>query len=427
MRSTIERRFLLGCALLLSLLPGVVLAQSTIALEGATIYTDPKTKLENATVVIKDGKINAVGTTVTVPADAKRIDAKGMVITAGLIDSATNLGLSEVALVSSTNEGSFGAKTPIHAAYRVTDGYNPRSMVIPVARVSGVTSVVAAPSGGLISGSSAWMSLADGGSVSSLTVQSPLAMYATLGEGSLGVADGSRGVALEKLREVFDDALQYSKNKAAFDKNQTREYSASRLDLEALLPVLQGRQPLAVYVDRASDIEAALKLANEFKLKLVIIGGAEAWMVAKEIALAKAAVILSPTHNLPDSFDRTNIRDDSAKLLYEAGVSFALSSMAEGSDVRKLRQEAGTAVSHGLPWDAALSAITQAPGDIFGVKGRGILEVGAAADLVVWSGDPLELSTQAVRVFCNGVEQPKETHQTELLKRYRTLPAKYGP
>jgi imidazolonepropionase-like amidohydrolase len=410
--------------MLAALMPSALVAQETIALEGATIYIDAKTKLENATIIIQNGIVNAIGATVTVPANAKRINAKGTVITPGLIDAATNLGLSEVAQVSSTNEGQFGGRNVIHAAYRSTDGYNPNSMTIPIARTGGVTSIIAAPSGGLISGSSSWMSLASKGTVSSLTIQSPLAVYATLGEGSLGAGDGTRGVVLERLREVLDDAAQYAKKKDAFEKNQTREFSASRLDLEALLPVVQGRIPLAIYAERSSDIEGAMRLAAEFKLKLIIVGGTESWMLAKELAAAKVSVILNPTENLPTSFDKINARDDAAKVLFEAGVSFAISTMSESSNVRKLRQEAGTAVSNGLSWEAAFASITRGPAEIFGLKGRGTLELGAPADLVVWSGDPLELSSRALRVFCDGVEQPKENHQSALLQRYRTLPAK---
>jgi imidazolonepropionase-like amidohydrolase len=409
--------------ILLALVPSALFAQETIALEGATIYIDAKTKLENATIVIQNGTVNAIGATVTVPANAKRINAKGMVITPGLVDASTNLGLSEVAQVGSTNEGQFGRKL-IHAAYRVTDGYNPDSMAIPIARTGGVTSVVAAPSGGLLAGTSAWMSLASKGTVASLTIQSPLAMYASIGEGSVGAGDGARGVILERLREALDDAVQYSKNKAAFEKNQTREYSASRLDLEALLPVVQGKMPLAVYAERSSDIEGAMKVAAEFKIKLIIVGGTESWMLAKELAAAKVSVILNPTDNLPDSFDKINVRDDVAKLLSDAGVNFAISTRSESSNVRKLRQEAGTAVSYGLSWEAAFNSITRGPAEIFGLKGRGSLELGAPADLVVWSGDPLELSSRVLQVFCDGIEQPKENHQSALLTRYRTLPAK---
>jgi imidazolonepropionase-like amidohydrolase len=409
----------------LAALPAAALAQGVVAIENATVYADPKTKIEGATVVIKDGVISAIGPGVAVPAGATRIDGKGKIVTAGLIDSASQLGLSEVALVPETVEGVFGSgRRPVHAAYRVLDGYNPSSIAIPVARTGGVTAVGAMPAGGLVAGAAAMMSLKAGEGAEALAISPSLAMVAALGEGSLGSADGSRGVAVEELRELLDDAAQYAKRKDAFEKNQTRPFAASRLDLEALIPVVQGRLPLAVRVGRAADIRVALKLAQDLKLKLVILGGAEAWQLAPELARAKVPVVLDPTANLPDSFDVIHVRDDGAKILAEAGVPVVISTLGEAADVRRLRQYAGIAVSHGLSWEAAFAAITKTPAEAFGLKGRGSLEAGAAADLVVWSGDPLELSSRAERVFIGGVEQPSETHQSLLLKRYKAPGAK---
>lgn len=408
--------------LVLSLTAPAAQAEEIWAIEGATVYKDAKTRLEGATVLIRGGKIAAVGSAVNIPAEAKRIDARGMVVTAGLVDALTTLGLSEVSAVGDTNEGNFRGKSPIHAAYRVTDGYNPASVAIPIARTGGVTSVVSAPRGGLLSGSSAFFSLADGLDVSLLAVKTPLAMHATLGRDVLSSAEGSRGVALETLRELFDDTLQYQKRRDAFEKNQTRSFSASRLDLEALIPVVQGRLPLVVNVNRASDILTVVRLAKEYKLKVVIAGGAEAWRVASDLAQAKIPVLLDPTANLPFSFDSLYIREDAHKILVEAGVPVAISTLGSATDVRQLRQLAGIAVSQGLSWEDALRAITQTPLEIFGIEDRGTVEVGKVADLVLWSGDPLELSSRPVQVFCGGVSQSLETHQSLLLKRYKTLP-----
>ena len=407
---------------------GVALASppaqaDVVAITGAKVHVAPGKTLDTATVVLRDGKISAVGAKVTAPAGARVVDGAGMVVTAGFVESMTTVGMVEVGAVSETVEGSFGGagSDSIHAAYRVTDGYNPSSIGIPVARTGGITSVVAIPRGGLIAGTSAWISLADAIDVDDVTVKAPLAMYARLGRSAMGTAKGSRGAALEFLREVFDDAAQYATNKRAFDRNQTRDYVARRLDLAALTPVLRGRVPLVVTVHRAADILAATRLARDLKIRLVIAGGTEAWRVADKLAAAKIPVILDPTSNLPSNFDRVHVRDDNAARLRKAGVVVAISRLGNGADARTIRQLAGVAVGFGMSWDDALAAVTTAPASIFGIRDRGTIAVGSAADVVVWSGDPFELSSRPLHVFIGGVEQSLETHQSKLLKRYRTL------
>jgi imidazolonepropionase-like amidohydrolase len=399
-------------------------AADVIAIEGATVHTAPGTVLEDATVVIRDGTIAAVGAGVAVPKDATRIDGKGKIVTAGFVEPHTTLGLVEVGAVSSTVEGRFGGGNgddTVHAAYRVTDGYNPASVSIPIARTGGITSAVSVPLGGRVAGTSAWLSLADAVDIDDVTVKTSAAMHTVLGERSLGTAKGSRGLAVENLRELLDDAAQYRKNKRSYERNQTRKYAAGRLDLEALVPVLAGRVPLVVSADRASDILAAVKLGKELKLRVVIAGGTEAWRVAEALAKAKVPVILDPTRNLPSSFDRVHVRDDAPKLLRDAGVQVAISTLGDAANARTLRQLCGVAVAFGMPWDDALAAVTTVPAAMFGTTDRGELKKGAAADVVVWSGDPFELSSRAEHVFIGGVEQSLETRQTRLLERYRRM------
>jgi imidazolonepropionase-like amidohydrolase len=404
-------------------LTGATATAQTIAIENATIHTEPGKKIENATIVIRNGRIRAVGKKVVIPAGATRIDGKGKQVTAGLVETSSRLGLVEVDLVRSTNEGSFKpgktTRAAVHAAYRVTDGYNPRSIAIPIARTGGITSAVVTPTGGLVSGTSAWVSLAD--RVGKTTVKTPAAMYVTLGRNSRASAAGSRGLAIKRLRELLDDALLYARRKAAFDRNQSRKLAANRLDLAALIPVARGRVPLVARVHRAADIRAILRVATRRKLRLVIEGGTEAWMLAKELAAAKVPVILDPTSNLPGSFDRIHVRNDAAKRLAAAGVDVAVSTLGDWPNTRTLRQRAGVAVAYGLPWKDALAAVTTIPAKIFGIKDRGRIKVGAVADVVVWSGDPLELSTRATHVLVNGREQSLQTRQTRLFQRYRVL------
>ena len=412
------RAFVLAAALL----AGASAARPQgLAIEGATIVGDGGRRLEGATLWVENGKIGSIGDSVAIPSGARRIDGKGTVVTAGLADAWTTLGLVEIDLVAPTVEGDFkpDASGGIHAAYRVIDGYNPASVAIPIARAGGVTAVVAAPRGGLVSGTSAFLRLADGATVERATIAAPLAMHVTLGEHSLAAVEGSRGRAIERLRELLDDAAQLAARRESFERNQTRPFAASRLDLEALKPVLDGRIPLAVSVHRASDIRAALALAREHRVRLVIVGGTEAWLVGEELAKARVPVIVNPAKNLPSSFEQLNVRDDVATLLRKQGVDVALCTCGEQTNVRTLRQVAGIAVSFGMKWEDALAAITSVPTAIFGLKERGTLAAGAAADLVVWSGDPLELSSRPLHVFIDGVEQPLKTRQTLLLDRYR--------
>lgn len=399
-------------------------AAEVVAIEGAKVHVAPGKVLESATVVLRGGKIAAVGPNAAVPKGARRIDGKDKVVTAGFVEPYSRVGMVEVNAVDTTVEGRFASTSSddaVHAAYRVTDGYNPASVGVPIARTGGITSVVAVPRGALIAGVSSWISLADAVDVADVTVAQTAAMHTVMGEDSVGSADGSRGVAVEKLRELLDDADQYRKNKRGYDRNQSRKLAAERLDLEALEPVLRGQTRLVINADRASDILAALALADEAKLKITIAGGVEAWRVADDLAKAKVPVILDPTNNLPGSFDRVHVRDDAPKLLRDAGVDVAISTLGDAANARTLRQLCGVAVSFGMSWDDALASVTTVPAAIYGVTDRGTVSKGSAADVVVWSGDPFELSTKAEHVFVGGVEQSLETRQTRLLKRYRKL------
>jgi imidazolonepropionase-like amidohydrolase len=395
----------------------------TIAIEGATVWTAPGAKLDAATVVIVDGTITAVGAGVTVPAGATRIDGKGKTVTAGLIEAVSQLGLVEVEQESSSVDGRFDTTpTEIHAAFRASDAYDARSTAGPVARAGGLTSAIVVPVGGLVSGQAAWVSLADAAATPAPVVD-PVAMFASLGPGA--VASGSRGKAIEQLRELLDDVATYRANRGAYDRNQSRRLAAARLDLEALIPVLQGTLPLILHADSEPDLRAALRLARERRLRLVIVGGTEAWRVADELAKAKVPVILDPTRNLPDDLVGADVRDDLATVLDKAGVTVGISTIGGTWNLRQLRQLAGVAVANGLPWDKALAAITTVPATVFGAKGgtaRGAIKKGAAGDVVVWSGDPLELSSSAEVVIVGGVVQPTETHQTKLRDRYKQVP-----
>jgi imidazolonepropionase-like amidohydrolase len=270
----------------------------------------------------------------------------------------------------------------------------------------------------------AWVTLADRAEGDKAIIKAPLAMYASLGEQATPASQGSRGMATLRLRELLDDAVQYARRRGNYERNQTRRFAASRLDLEALVPVVRGTVPLVVRAHRATDIRAALRIARELRLRIIVEGGTEAWMVAEELARARVPVLLNPIENLPASFERVHVRDDAPAVLASAGVAVAISPFGGQAASRTVRQMAGIAVANGLPHEQALAAITSIPAAAFGVR-RGTLERGQVADLVVWTGDPLELSSRAERVVIAGVEQPLGSRQVDLRNRYRALvPAK---
>jgi imidazolonepropionase-like amidohydrolase len=248
-------------------------------------------------------------------------------------------------------------------------------------------------------------------------------MYASLAAAGRATAFGARGGALLRLRELFDDVRQYARRREDFERNQMRKVAASRLDLEALVPVVEGRLPLVVEAHRASDIEAALRLARDERLKIVLSGCDEGWLLAADIAAAGVPAIVSVLGNLPRSFEALAAHLENAARLHRAGVAIAISPRERGDHAsRTLRLEAGNAVAHGLPWEAALTAVTAAPAAVFGVADtHGTIAPRRSADVVVWSGDPFEPLTRPRHVFIAGREIPPRSRQTELRDRYRNL------
>jgi imidazolonepropionase-like amidohydrolase len=232
----------------------------------------------------------------------------------------------------------------------------------------------------------------DGATIEAMRVKSPAAMVADLSEGAKEAGGGSRAGVAQRLRRVFNDALEYARRGAAYQRAQNEQLAASAADLEALLPVLRGQLPLIAVANRRSDIETALRIAREYKLRLILAGAAEGWMIANEIAAAGVPVVVEPLANIP-TFDALGIRYENAVLLTKGGVKVALLETAT-ENTRNLRQQAGNAVATGMTWDQALRAVTLTPAEALGVADRyGSLEAGKVANVVVWSGDPFEFST----------------------------------
>jgi imidazolonepropionase-like amidohydrolase len=416
----------LAVAVALSALLTTPCAAQTIAITGGKVYPVSGPPIENGTVLITNGRIAAVGANVAIPAGAQRIDATGKIVTPGFVNSSTQLGVQEVSAVNDTRDMSARGKDNIAASFTVWEGLNPNSVMLAPARKEGITSFVIIPTGGLVSGQAALVDVVPG-TTTDMILRAPVAMVAEVGDPQ-SVGLGSRGEIIVKLRELLDDARFFQAHRDAFDRAQTRPFAASRLDLQALIPVVEGRLPLLITVDRASDIDAAMRLAREYNVKLMIGGGAEAWMMADKLAAARIPVLTGAMNNIPAGFAALGQRQENAALLRKAGVQVALIGNAGGGDeeafnVRNLKQEAGNAVSYGMAWDDALRAVTLAPAEFFGAADRvGSLQPGREGNVVVWSGDPFEFTTRAEHVFVRGVEYHDKTRQDMLIERYRNLP-----
>lgn len=397
-------------------LSGAPLHAATIAITNATIYTaDQAGVISSGTLVMRDGKIIALGQHVTVPADATLIDGTGQTLTPGFFAPMSTLGVVEVEGVDESDDHSNGNKR-YSAALDMIDAFNPNSTRIPIARVDGVTRAMVAPEskkgGSAISGQGMVISL---GTSPNWLVKPQAAMFAQFGEQGAGL-NGNRASAVLALREAFEEARDAGKKKDGSHPDPL----LTSLDIAALRPVLAGKTPLVMSANRASDITAAMALANKYKFKLIIEGGAEAWVVATQLAKQKVTVILDPESFLPSHFESLGSRADNARLLQQAGVSIAFSSGGTASqNTRNLRQLAGNAINAGVEPQIALAAITLNPAKMLGLeKQLGSLVVGKTADVVVWNGDPFELASYPNAVFIDGERMPSNTRQTALRDRY---------
>jgi len=405
--------------LFLLALPAAAFAE-TVAITGGKVVTGgPAGTIDGGTVLIQDGKIRAMGRDVAIPAGARRIDATGKVVTSGFMDSLSRLGLVEVGAVEETVD-TRTQRDEITAAFNVADAVNPRSIVMATNRIEGLTRAVVAPapSTSLIAGQGVVIHLGGDLAGGDFLLRTPVAMFGVLNRNFGG---GSRAATMLRLREILHDAREYARDRKAYEQGEMRELEVSRLDLEALQPVIRGELPLVLVVNRASDIQAALRLGKEEKLKLILAGVGEGWVVADEIAAAKVPVLLTPLNNLPGSFDVMGATLENAARLHKAGVTFAFMSSA-AHEAYSIRQGAGNAVANGLPWDAALAALTTVPARLWGIEDSyGSLEPGKDADVVVWTGDPLEVTTWATEVFIRGKQMPIMSRQLELRDRYKDV------
>jgi imidazolonepropionase-like amidohydrolase len=423
----------------------------TVAIVNARLETMSKSgSIAVGTLLMTDGRIAAVGASVSVPDDARVIDAKGEVVTPGFIAPSTNVTVNEVNLVPEARDDAGGNHTS--AGFDIQYGVNPNSTLIRVGRQSGVTQAVVTPLAGrstagagdddaealegggdgassdpaLFAGQAAVVRLDDNDP--DPVVKARIAVALDLGEAGASHAGGSRASTIVLAKSDFDDARHFAANRAAYNRGETRAYGLSRVNLEALVPVVEGKTPLLIRVDRASDIRQALRLAHEEKVQIILEGVQEGWMVADEIARAHVPVLVDPQNDLPADFESLGARLDNAARLQAAGVVVAIKAKRDFNSLRPIRLNAGTAVSYGLPYEAALAAITINPARIWGIADRvGSLEVGKDADVVIWNGDPLETRSWPLAVFIRGIEQPDTSRRLELRDRYMKADDGYPP
>lgn len=415
---------LLGVAALALAAPAMA---QTVAITNARIAAGTgAAPVDGGTVVIRDGRIVSVGRGAA-PAGAQVVDAQGRWVTPGLIGGFTRLGLLDVDAVDDSNDTE-AEDSPFSAAIDVAPAINPRSVNLPINRIDGITRAVVAPAPGqdsVFSGQGAIITLADASDV----VMRPRAFqFVEIGDRGADLAGGSRGAAFTALRAGLREALDIGRTRGQFNPGSDTGAVYNKIDIEALVPVVQGRMPLLVHAERASDIERLIELRREFPaLKLILVGVTEGWMVADKLAAARVPVIASALNNLPVSFERLGATQSNVGRMVNAGVKVALGMIddEDGRQIRLLPQHAGNLVAVGrLPGgvgvtpEQALSLMTKAPAEIFGLTDLGTLEPGKRADVVIWDGDPLELASAPVAVMIDGKQVPLTSRQTKLRDRY---------
>jgi imidazolonepropionase-like amidohydrolase len=381
--------------------------------------------LPDGDVLIQNGKIAQVGQNLPVTPETKVIDAKGKPVTPGLMVSWTQLGILEIDLVSEGNDTT--PNTAFEgAAFDVADAVNPASSLIPVARIRGITRSLTTPAdcGDVFCGTSAVIDLGKGPDLIDKRQAGMIAVLEPVG----GTGQkNSRPDIWTKFRETLDDAREYWAQRGGYHRpGGSRDQRSNRVDLEALGPVIQGQEPLLVHVERAQTIRQVVQYAQANKIKLVILGGAEAWRVADVLAAAHVPVVIDNNKNLPANFAELGSTLKNAARLDAAGVTVVFMPQygATSHYARTITQIAGNAVANGMKWEHALAAITKNPAEIFGIGNYGTLEPGKDGDVVIWDGDPLDVTSAPTAVFIKGEQMPMTSRQTELRDRYRDLAKK---
>ncbi len=449
-----KRALLLAAALI----AGPASAQD-LAITNATVALgDGSAPIQGGTVVVQGGRIVAAGAGVVAPAGVPVIDGAGKWVTPGLFATVTDLGLWDSQGVEESNDTS-ASKSPFNAALDVAPAINPDAQSIKIAREGGVTRASVTPDTGasIFAGQGA---LIDLGADPRAVTRARAFQFVNLGESGGKLAGGSRTAAQALFRNALREARDFGgqadgRGRPATTKSGTAAPIAdtgddipldprlgagggergtdvllTHFDAAALVPVVDGRQPLYVAVERAADIRSALALKREFpRLDMVLVGATEGWLVARDIAAAHVPVIAMALNDLPARFEKLAATQSNIGRMKAAGVTVAIGMFGGDNQPRYAPQEAGNLVAvarlpgaSGLTWGEALAAITSVPAAISGMGGKaGVLKAGAVGDVVIWDGDPLELSSAPTKVFIDGVEQPLDNHQSRLKQRYQNL------
>jgi imidazolonepropionase-like amidohydrolase len=402
----------------------------TFAIVNARIVTVSGATIENGTVLIQDGRIAAVGSGISVPSSAEKIDGKGLSVYPGMIDAGTNLGLAEIPLGANATVD-VAEVGDMNANAKAITGINPHSSHVNVTRVNGITTVLSYPTGGTIAGQAAVINL--WGSTQAemavvptfgMVINFPrLALFSGFGQPPLEFSEAvrRRDQRLEELKKIFRDAEAYGRVRDAYAKDKSLPAPQTDLRLEAMLAYVRGEKPVIFTAERERDIRGVIKFVEDTKVKAIILGGQDAWKAADGLKKNNIAVIFTNIYNLP-------VRDDDAydylfeapSKMQQAGIKFAISTGNDGAEVRDLPYHAGLAGAYGLAKDEALKSVTLYPAQILGVADRlGSIEQGKTANIVVTDGDLLEPRTNVRYLFINGRMLPLTSRHTELYEQFK--------
>jgi len=400
-----------------------------IIISNARIHTMSANSVIEGSILIRGGQIAYIGSNKDVPAtdaEVQIVDAENRIVTPGFIDSSSIIGLQEVGRGTRAEDSQYRGDN-MSAAFMPVLAFNPYSTLIRSLTVEGLTHAFLQPEAGndVFAGQGVMVNL---GQQSESMYGNSAALYVYLGEAGRRIAGDSRAAALQRLMMGLEEAKLMSKNRRAYESGRLRDLSFGAADLSVLAEVVEGKKKLVVYVDRAAEIETVLRELDPYKLDLVLAGAREAWKVTNAITSRQVPVLINVLDNRPSSFDRLGARLDHAALLSKAGVRFAFMSEDQFTETRVMTQAGGVAVAHGLPWIEALRALTQYPAEIWGMESQlGTLEPGKEASLVIWSGDPLEISEYAAEVMVKGKWLGADNRQKMLRDRYRHIDDKVEP
>lgn len=412
------KRFLLGCAALIALPAS---AQTIAITGGKVVIGDGSAPVENGTVVITNGRVVAAGAGVAIPAGAERVDASGKWVTPGIVAGFTRMGLVGVDAVDPTNDTE-ARNSPFNASLDMAPAINPDVAAMAVNRAAGVTRAIVSPDAGnaIFAGQGA---VIDTGSDLNPVTKAKAFQFVEFGETGARLAGGSRPALIAAFKTALGEASEAAKGIFRDDA------MLKRADALALVPVVNGTMKLFVHAESAPDILMVLALKKDFPmLNLVLVGATEGWRVAPQIAAAKVGVLASALNDLPDSFEQLAATQSNIGRMKKAGVEVAIG-MINDNDARQAQlsmQYAGNLVAlnkvpgaTGLSWDQAFATISSVPADIAGLGGEiGSLRAGRKADVVIWDGDPLELTSGVQAVWIDGVKQSLVSRQTRLRDRY---------